>query len=147
MNPSGTVSSGETPATGTTEDGAAITTLNFSADAPIRVLHGGVGLNIVKDNIAQYSNLGLQASYAYSTDLGNGQLGLGLSFGMIQSKVNGTDFKPGDINDPAIPKGDVSGSNKQAVLKELGSTEAMIVHGEDGLDEISLSSPTYISEL
>ena len=33
------------------------------------------------------------------------------------------------------------------VLKELGSTEAMIVHGEDGLDEISLSSPTYISEL
>ncbi len=33
------------------------------------------------------------------------------------------------------------------VLKDLGSTEAMIVHGEDGLDEISLSSPTYISEL
>jgi anthranilate phosphoribosyltransferase len=33
------------------------------------------------------------------------------------------------------------------VLKELGSTHAMIVHGADGLDEISLCSPTYISEL
>ena len=33
------------------------------------------------------------------------------------------------------------------VLKDLGSTDAMIVHGEDGLDEISLCSPTYISEL
>ena len=33
------------------------------------------------------------------------------------------------------------------VLKELGSTQAMVVHGDDGLDEISLCSPTYISEL
>ena len=33
------------------------------------------------------------------------------------------------------------------VLKELGSTHAMIVHGVDGLDEISLCGPTYISEL
>ena len=33
------------------------------------------------------------------------------------------------------------------VLKELGSTHAMIVHGADGLDEISLCAPTYISEL
>ncbi len=33
------------------------------------------------------------------------------------------------------------------VLKELGSKQAMIVHGNDGMDEISLSGPTYISEL
>ena len=33
------------------------------------------------------------------------------------------------------------------VLKKLGSLNAMIVHGDDGLDEISLCSPTYISEL
>jgi len=92
------------------ESGAAITTLNFSADAPIRVLHGGVGLNIVKDNIAQYSNLGLQASYSYGTELGNGQLGLGLSFGMFQSGLNGSAFRSGNENDPVIPKGDVKGS-------------------------------------
>ena len=33
------------------------------------------------------------------------------------------------------------------VLKELGSSNAIVVHGEDGLDEISLCSPTYVSEL
>ena len=33
------------------------------------------------------------------------------------------------------------------VLQELGSTNVMIVHGKDGLDEISLCAPTYISEL
>ena len=33
------------------------------------------------------------------------------------------------------------------VLKALGSKNAMVVHGEDGLDEISLSGVTHISEL
>ena len=33
------------------------------------------------------------------------------------------------------------------VLKKLGSKRAMVVYGEDGLDEISLSSPTFVSEL
>ncbi len=32
-------------------------------------------------------------------------------------------------------------------LKELGSERALVVHGLDGLDEISLSSKTYINEL
>ena len=33
------------------------------------------------------------------------------------------------------------------VLKDLGSKHAMVVHGEDGLDEISLSDVTNIAEL
>ena len=33
------------------------------------------------------------------------------------------------------------------VLHELGSTNALVVHGMDGLDEISLSAPTFIAEL
>ncbi len=33
------------------------------------------------------------------------------------------------------------------VLKALGSAEAMIVRGEDGLDEISLSGPTQVAHL
>ena len=33
------------------------------------------------------------------------------------------------------------------VLKELGSVRAMVVHGKDGLDEISLSNSTLIAEL
>jgi anthranilate phosphoribosyltransferase len=33
------------------------------------------------------------------------------------------------------------------VLKRLGSEHVLIVHAEDGLDEISIASPTYIAEL
>jgi len=33
------------------------------------------------------------------------------------------------------------------VLKSLGSRHAFIVHGDDGLDEISLAAPTRVSEL
>ena len=33
------------------------------------------------------------------------------------------------------------------VLKELGSARAMVVHGKDGLDEISLNEVTFVAEL
>ncbi len=33
------------------------------------------------------------------------------------------------------------------VLKELGASHVMVVHGEDGLDEITLSGPTLAAEL
>ena len=33
------------------------------------------------------------------------------------------------------------------VLKELGSRHVMVVHSQDGMDEISISAPTYVAEL
>jgi anthranilate phosphoribosyltransferase len=33
------------------------------------------------------------------------------------------------------------------VLKNLGTTSAWVVHGSDGLDEITLTGPTYVAEL
>ena len=70
------------------DGGAAASTQNFSIDAELPFLYGGVGLNVVKDNIAEFSNLGLQASYAYRTELGVGQIGMGMSVGMYQSGIN-----------------------------------------------------------
>lgn len=33
------------------------------------------------------------------------------------------------------------------VLKQLGSAHALVVHSEDGMDEISIAAPTYVAEL
>lgn len=33
------------------------------------------------------------------------------------------------------------------VLKQLGSEHVLVVHAEDGLDEISIAAPTYVAEL
>ena len=93
------------------DDGAAASTQNFSVDAAIPFLNGGLGLNIVKDNIAQFSNLGLQASYAYRAELGVGQIGMGMSVGMIQSGLDGGLLKAAIEGDQAIPSGNVSGSS------------------------------------
>ncbi|MAW21290.1 MAG: hypothetical protein CMD16_02700 [Flavobacteriales bacterium] len=84
-------------------------TQNFSIDAEIPFLNGGVGLNIVNDKIAQFSNLGLQASYAYRTELGVGQIGMGMSVGMFQSSSDGN-FNPASTGDKKIPMGTVQGS-------------------------------------
>jgi type IX secretion system PorP/SprF family membrane protein len=92
------------------DGGAAISTQNFSVDAELPFLYGGVGLNVVKDNIAHFSNLGLQASYAYRTELGVGQIGMGMSVGMYQSGVDGSKFKFGTPGDDAIPTSSVNGS-------------------------------------
>lgn len=92
------------------DDGAAASTQNFSVNSEIPAINGGVGLNIVKDNIASFSNLGIQASYAYRTQLGFGQIGMGMSVGMYQSGLNGGALIPSQSGDPVIPSGDVKGS-------------------------------------
>ena len=93
------------------EDGsAAASTQNFSVDGAVPFLNGGLGLNIVSDNIGPYKNLGLQASYAFRTEIGTGQLGMGVSIGMFQSGLNGGFLEPSQEGDPVIPTGDVQGS-------------------------------------
>ena len=92
------------------QGGAAASTQNFSIDAELPFLYGGVGLNVVKDNIAQFSNLGLQVSYAYRTELGVGQIGMGMSVGMFQSGLDGTKLNAAQAGDNAIPLSSVSGS-------------------------------------
>ena len=60
----------------------------------------------------------------------------------------------GPLTNPAGAKQQVMGvfhkdlTGKLAqVLRELGSQHVLVVHGSDGMDEISISAPTFIAEL
>ena len=118
--------------------GSAVSTQNFSVDAAIPFLNGGVGLNIVKDNIAQFSNIGLQASYAYRTELGIGQIGMGMSVGMFQSGLDGGFLNPAVDGDPAIPTGSVSGSKLDIGAGVYFNTEDIYI----GLSSAHMTEPT-----
>ena len=112
------------------------TTQNFSVDAELPFLYGGVGLNVVKDNIAQFSNLGLQASYAYRTELGVGQIGMGMSVGMFQSGTDGG-FNPA-LPDPSVPTGEVKGSSLDIGAGIYYNTQDVYI----GLSSSHMNEPT-----
>jgi len=114
------------------------TTQNFSIDAELPFLYGGVGLNVVKDNIAEFSNLALQASYAYRTELGVGQIGMGMSVGMYQSGINGGALKPAQIGDNAIPTGEVKGSSLDIGAGIYYNTQDIYI----GLSSAHMTEPT-----
>ena len=112
-------------------------TQNFSIDAELPFLNGGVGLNLVNDNIAQFSNLGLQASYAYRTELGIGQIGMGMSVGMYQSGTLGG-FNPAIKSDPSVPEGIVSGSSLDIGAGVYYNTQDVYI----GLSSAHMTEPT-----
>ena len=122
------------------------TTLNLSVDAPISLLHGGVGLTIIQDQIGavEESTLDIKGIYAYTMELGSGQLGIGLSFGIVQRGVDITDMNINEPNDPAAPTSNSSGSvfdlggglyyNSQDVYMGLSSTHITepVIEKDDG---------------
>lgn len=93
-------------------------TLVFSADAPITLFGapGGIGLNIINDEIGFEKNVLINLNYAYKARLSFGVLGVGLSAGLFSKGLNGKWESPDDEegifiqpgSDPGIPQGDVS---------------------------------------
>lgn len=93
-------------------------TLIFSANASIDAFGspGGVGLNIVSDQLGFEKNTQVNANYSYIRTLSIGNLGIGLSLGVFSKSINGEWQVPEDdlgiytqpSSDPAIPQGEVS---------------------------------------
>lgn len=93
-------------------------TLVFSVDAAIDAFGapGGLGLNVVSDELGFEKNTQISLNYAYQKSLTIGNLGIGVSLGLFSKSINGEWEVPEDNlglftqpnSDPAIPQGDVS---------------------------------------
>lgn len=77
-------------------------TFVMSVDAPIDILHGGVGLSIQRDKLAYSSNVGVKLGYSYHATLGMGDLGIGAQFGFVNKTIDFGRFNPTDSSDPVI---------------------------------------------
>lgn len=92
-------------------EGAPSTTI-FNINTPLPFFKGnnGAGLLIESDNIGFDKDINLSGSYSYHLDLGTGKLGIGISLGMLNKKLDPTWKIPsGDIHtpvsgDPLIPE-------------------------------------------
>lgn len=91
-------------------------TLVFSVDAAIEAFGapGGIGLNIISDQLGFYDNTQVNISYSYQVATSIGTLGIGISPGVYNINVNGEWEIPEDDmytqpeSDPGIPQGEVS---------------------------------------
>ena len=74
----------------------------LSVHGPVRLLHGGVGLNVYQDELGQEKTFGLKAAYAYRMTIGIGELGFGAAAGMVNKSI-GSAWVFNDPNDTKIP--------------------------------------------
>ena len=83
-------------------------TFFISADMPIKILRGGVGLSVMKDQLGFESNTAVNLGYSYHFDLGMGTLGLGLALSFNNRSIDFSKAHPLNSNDPAVLSGQQS---------------------------------------
>ena len=100
-NGSGLLPNGQgTSTNSSTKTTAAPMMYMVSADMPIRVLKGGIGLNICGENIGLNKNIFVDLGYAYQHDFaGGGKLGIGAQVRFANLVLSIQDFIPGTEGD------------------------------------------------
>jgi type IX secretion system PorP/SprF family membrane protein len=94
---------------GTFDPGGAPVTQILSASIPMKALGGGLGIYLVNDQIGGgNTNREVQLSYAYQMTFGNNRLAIGISGGLHNKVADSENYRPRDLDDPAIPTGTVS---------------------------------------
>ncbi|KAB2813680.1 PorP/SprF family type IX secretion system membrane protein [Phaeocystidibacter luteus] len=89
-------------------------TQNLNVDVPIKLLHGGVYLNIVNDQIGFFQNVYAGLGYAYQMEMGEGTLGIGVAVDIYTNQIkSGESYivpDPGAGLDPSIINQGTSGT-------------------------------------
>lgn len=78
-------------------------TFVISADAPIRFLHGGVGISIVQDKYGFFKDMTLKIGYAYHTTKGATKMGFGVNGSFLNKSVDfGDNLQVVNPDDPIL---------------------------------------------
>ena len=93
---------------GTDGEGGAPSTFYFAAQSPVKLLLGGLGLVVTKDEIGFEQNTSVRLSYSFHLNIGSGKLGIGMQAGFLNKQIDFTKFKPTDASDPLLQGGSES---------------------------------------
>ncbi len=74
----------------------------INADAPVKVIHGGVGGAIIQDKLGFETNVGVRLAYSYHLQTSAGTLGMGVGINLINRNIDFSKFHPVQPNDPAL---------------------------------------------
>lgn len=77
-------------------------TFLLTVDAPLRVLHGGLGGSVSQDQIGAFKNIFLKLGYAYRMEAWSGNLSFGIQGSLNNIKYDASKFNPIDDNDPLL---------------------------------------------
>ncbi len=86
-------------------------TFLIGADAPIKFLRGGIGLNIVQDKYGFFTDMAVKLGYAYHLNIGNGILGIGVNAQFLNKTLDFSKFIQIDDGDPIL-----SGQSSKGVV-------------------------------
>ena len=74
----------------------------INADAPVKVIHGGVGGAIIQDKLGFEANVGIRLAYSYHLPVFDGILGMGVGINLVNRSIDFSKFHPLQPNDPAL---------------------------------------------
>ncbi len=74
----------------------------INADAPVEVIHGGVGGAIIQDKLGFETNVGVRLAYSYHLQTSAGTLGMGVGINLVNRNIDFSKFHPVQPNDPAL---------------------------------------------
>ncbi len=77
-------------------------TFLISASAPIEILKGGIGVNIIQDKLGFFNDVTASVGYGFKLKFWQGELGIGASINILNRKIDFTKFKPTQGGDPVL---------------------------------------------
>ncbi len=86
---------------GTFDGGGSPQTLLLTAHTPVRLLHGGVGIVLLRDQLGNTTYTNAAFSYSFHLPVGEGKLGIGVQANMNNIKKGS--YRANDDNDPSVP--------------------------------------------
>ncbi|NLJ81561.1 MAG: PorP/SprF family type IX secretion system membrane protein [Bacteroidales bacterium] len=76
--------------------------------APVKILHGGLGVVLYQDKYGYQNDIAAKLAYSFKFNISGGSLGIGLAGDFLSRTVEGSRYRPIEGGDPIVATSDIS---------------------------------------